>query len=187
MLVTDDQTHAYLENSQVATGASEVWAAIGGDIIIAGDFRHLWKSVIHVHGIKDPTPDDATLEEKIRCRRQAFQEFLLSFTSRETLIEALDAANLAWGGVFDTDHFLSHSETLKHRNSIAEIDNREGGTRPTFQSPYRFSEAKSGVHRCAARLGEHNQEILAEWLGFSSEQAQDLAAKGAIAAETELN
>lgn len=187
MLVTDDQTHAYLENSQVATGASEVWAAIGGDIIIAGDFRHLWKSVTHVHGIKDPTPDDATLEEKIRCRRQAFQEFLLSFTSRETLIEALDAANLAWGGVFDTDHFLSHSETLRHRNSIAEIDNREGGTRPTFQSPYRFSEAKSGVYRGAARLGEHNQEILAEWLGFSSEQAQDLAAKGAIAAESELS
>jgi CoA:oxalate CoA-transferase len=187
MLVTDDQTHAYLENSQVATGASEVWAATGGDVIIAGDFRHLWKSVTHAHGIKDPTPDNATLEEKIRCRRQAFQEFLLSFNNREALIEALDAANLAWGGVFDTDHFLSHSETLKYRNSIAEIDNREGGTRPTFQSPYRFSEAKSGVHRGAARLGEHNQEILAEWLGLSPEQTQDLATKAAIAAETELN
>lgn len=181
MLITDDQTHAFLEHSQVATAASEVWQATGGEVMIAGDFRHLWKSVTITHGLIDPTPDGAELEEKIRCRRQAFQDFLLSFPTREALIDALDAANLAWGGVFDSDHFLGESETLKHRNSIVEIDNREGGTRPTFQSPYRFSEAASGVSRGAATLGEHNAEVLQEWLGLTPETATELKAKGAIA------
>lgn len=184
MLVTDDQTHAYLENSAVATAASEVWDAVGGEIMIAGDFRHLWKSVSYVHGLEDPTPDGAELEEKIRCRRDAFQAFLLSFEDRAGLIKALDAANLAWGGVFNSDHFLAESETLKHRNSVVDIDNREGGTRPTFQSPYRFSDAPSGVHKGAARLGEHNNEILNEWLGMSPEETAQLSANGAITGET---
>ncbi len=181
MLITDDQTHANLENSRVETAASEVWQATGGEVMIAGDFRHLWKSVTLTHGLIDPTPEGAELEEKIRCRRQAFQDFLLSFGTREALIEALDAANLAWGGVFDSSQFLQESETLKHRNSIVDIDNREGGTRPTFQSPYRFSNASSGVARGAATLGEHNAEVLHDWLGLSEQDAIILGENGTIA------
>ena len=180
MLITDDQTHAYLENVSVDGAASEVWEAPGGAILIAGDFRHLWKSVVYVHKLEDPTPDGAELDEKIRRRRQAFQDFLLSFTNREDLIEALDRANLAWGGVYDSDFFLEESNTLKHRNSVVQVDDRAGGTRPTFQSPYRFSEAKSGVKGGAARLGEHNQEILSDWLSAEPGDAAELESTGAI-------
>ena len=94
---------------------------------------------------------------------------------------ALDAANLAWGGVYNSDDFLHGSETLKHRNSIVEIDDRAGGTRPTFQSPYRFSDAQSGVHKGSALLGEHNEEVLSTWLGLSSKQIDELAAAEVIA------
>ena len=180
MLVTDDQTHAYLENVRVDGAASEVWDATGGPILIAGDFRHLWKSVVVTQGLEDPTPDGAELEEKIRCRRQAFQDFLLSFKEREDLIKALDKANLAWGGVFDSDYFLYESPTLQHRQSVVQVDNRAGGTRPTFQSPYRFSDADSGVQKGAPHLGEHNQEVLSEWLGLDEHTAAELETRGAI-------
>lgn len=183
MLATDDQTHTYLENVRVDGAASEVWEATGGAILIAGDFRHIWKSTIRIHELIDPTPEGAELDEKIRHRREAFQSFLVSFGSRDALIQALDAANLAWGGVYDSDEYLSQSETLRHRSSIAAVDNREGGTRPTFQSPYRFSELSSGVSRGSAHLGEHNQEVLAEWLGMDSDTVANHEQNGAIASE----
>ena len=159
MLVTDDQTYGYLEKSRPATIASEVWEAAGGLIMLAGDFRHLWRSVEQVHQVEDPTPEGAELEVKIECRRKAFEQFLLSFPDRASLTKALDRCNIAWGSVYDTGDFLHSSDTLKHRQSVVEIDNREGGTRPTFQSPYRFSEATSGVRSGSARLGETTQQF----------------------------
>jgi crotonobetainyl-CoA:carnitine CoA-transferase CaiB-like acyl-CoA transferase len=45
-----------------------------------------------------------------------------------------------------------------------QIDDRAGGTRPVVQSPYRFSAAQSGVRKGAPWHGEHNAEILRDWL-----------------------
>ena len=112
-------------------------------------------------------------------RRQAFAEFLVSFTTRDELIQQLDKANLAWGSIFNTDEYLQTSKTLEHRNSILQIDDRQGGERPTFQSPYRFSDAKTGVTTGAPHLGEHNDEILAE-MGRSPEQIAELRASDVI-------
>jgi CoA:oxalate CoA-transferase len=185
MLVTDDQTYTYLEHSRAATAASEVWDATGGPIMLAGDFRHLWRMASEINGLNDPTPEGADLDEKIRCRRAAYQDFLLSFPSRSELIDALNTANIAWGGVYDSGDFLEQSETLQHRSSIVEIDDRAGGTRPTFQSPYRFSDSKSGVSRGSARLGENNEAILQEWLNMDQNEISDLLGKGVIAADTD--
>ena len=53
---------------------------------------------------------------------------------------------------------------------VFEVDDRAGGTRPVVQSPYRFSNAEAGIHRPAPRKGEHNAEVVREWLG-----AEDLS------------
>jgi CoA:oxalate CoA-transferase len=181
MLVTDDQTYGYLEKSRPATIASEVWEAVDGLIILAGDFRHLWRAVVDIHGVQDPTPAEAELEEKIQFRRKAFEEFLLSFPDRAALIEALDQCNIAWGSVYDSGDFLHSSETIKHRQSIVEIDNREGGTRPTYQSPYRFSDASSGVRTGSALLGENNAAILNRWLALDQTEVDNLLQQGVLA------
>ena len=90
MLATDDQTHSYLDQSVVTTNASEVWDATGGSIILAGDFRYIWHQVSVELGLKDPAPPNSDLATKIKHRRQAFAEFLLSFNSRNELILQLD-------------------------------------------------------------------------------------------------
>ncbi len=174
MIATDDQAHSHLDQSVVTTNASEVWDATGGSIILAGDFRYIWRQVSVELGLADPTPPNSDLTTKIKIRRQAFAEFLLSFSRRMDLIAQLDKANLAWGSVFDTGEYLQNSKTLKHRNSIRQIDDRQGGTRPTFQSPYRFSDAQSGVRKGAPFLGEHNEEVLCEWLDMQTDEIQEL-------------
>lgn len=168
MLATDDQTHYHLESSEVTSGASEVWNATGGPIILAGDFRHIWKQINTILGVADPTPEGAPLAEKIRCRREAAAAYFMNFQTRAELTTALDGARLAWGNVNSTVDFLNSSPTVKARGSIVQIDDREGATRPVYQSPYRFSDAMSGVQRGAPRQGEHNYTVLKEWIDLPS-------------------
>ncbi|MBV1906407.1 MAG: CoA transferase [Pseudomonadales bacterium] len=174
MLINDEQTNFFLEDVPVQTGASEVWETSNGPIMIAGDFRHIWRTVNRVLGVPDPTTPETKLAEKVSLRRSAFQEFLFSFNTRPEMLEALDSANLASGGVFSTGEYLKNSATLKHRESIQYIDDRNGGTRPTFQSPYRFSNSSSGVRKGAPHLGEHNTQILQEWLNIEASEIKAL-------------
>lgn len=183
MLATDDQTHYYLDDVDVNTSASEVWDATGGPIILAGDFRYVWQQTVAIIGIEDPTPEGASLPEKIKCRRDAFSKFLFSHHDRNSLVTQLDKANLAWGNVYESITYLQESPTLKHRNSIVEIDDRQGGVRPTFQSPYRFSDAPSGVRSGAPFQGEHNHSILNEWLGLSEEDIVSLTQNKVLVSE----
>jgi CoA:oxalate CoA-transferase len=183
MLATDDQTHYYLEDAPVNNSASEVWAATGGPVIMAGDFRHIWRLLNTVLGVPDPTPVDATLAAKIAARRAATEAFLTSFKTRSELTGALDKANIAWGNVASTSAYLQDSETLAHRRSVIEIDDRHGGTRPLFQSPYRFSGASSGARGGAPFQGEHNRSVLADWLGYSVDQINTLQERKVLVSE----
>ncbi len=90
--------------------------------------------------------------------------------------------NVAWGRLRHGGS-LRDQPTVRHRGTIAEIDDRAGGTRPIPQSPYRFSNASSGVRGPAAHRGEHNTEVLGEWLGKSPQEVADLAAGGVLHAD----
>ena len=73
--------------------------------------------------------------------------------------------NIAWGDVrtaADTTGLAS----VQARGTITEVDDRAGGTRPIPQSPYRFRNADARVQGGAPLLGEHNAEVLADWLGM---------------------
>lgn len=183
MLATDDHTHYHLESSEVNNGASEVWNATGGPIIVAGDFRHIWRQLNTVLGVADPTPPGALLAEKIRCRREAAGAFFMGFDDRASLTRALDKANIAWGNVNATADFLADSPTVKERGSIVRIDDRQGATRPLYQSPYRFSDARSGVRGGAPLLGEHNVEVLADWLDLPAQDVDHLLENGVLVSE----
>jgi crotonobetainyl-CoA:carnitine CoA-transferase CaiB-like acyl-CoA transferase len=182
MLVTDDYAHFALDETPLIRGGGEIWEAPGGPIMITGDFRYIWRVLTTKLGVVDPTPQDATLPEKIRCRRKAAGDFYRSFPDRAKLIEALDAGGLAWGDVRSTEAAFS-SPTARARGTAAVVDDRGGGTRRVVQSPYRFSAARSGVRGGASYRGEHNREVLAEWLATSPDEIAKLEETGVLLAE----
>ncbi len=184
MLATDDYAHFALDETPIIRGGGEIWDAPGGPIMITGDFRYIWRVLTTKLGVVDPTPPGATLVEKIRLRRKAAANFYRSFPDRAKLIEALDAGNLAWGDVRSTEAAFS-SPTARARGTAAGVDDRKGGLRRVVQSPYRFSRAQSGVRGSAAYRGEHNREVLSEWLGASTDEITRLEATGVLLAERE--
>jgi crotonobetainyl-CoA:carnitine CoA-transferase CaiB-like acyl-CoA transferase len=91
----------------------------------------------------------------------------------------MDRMNIAWGEVRKAAE-LAVQPTLAHRGSIVQVDDRAGGTRPVPQSPYRFSTARAEVRGPAPHRGEHNAEVLAEWLGVDVASVAALESAGIL-------
>ncbi len=183
LAVVDDYLYWALDGVEDAPpGGGEVWDAIDGSVMVQGDFRWVWKSANEILGVADPTPPGATIPEKVRLRRHAWQEYLLAFPTRASMLSELDRANLAWASVRTPTEALA-SPTMAHRGTIIDIDNRSGGTRRIIQSPYHFSHSEAGVRGSAPLLGEHNAEVLGEWLGLNAEAVADLETTGVLVKE----
>ena len=179
-LATDDQVHYALENAE-DTGPlrNDTWDTGPGPILISADFRYLWHLLTNQMGVNDPTSKDMPLPEKIRIRREIVGKYLANLASWEAVEEAMAQMNLAWGQV-RAPVALHEQPTLAARGAITEVDDRAGGTRPITQSPYRFSAARSGVRGPAPHRGEHNIEVLQDWLGRSAAQVQALHGSGVL-------
>ena len=164
-LVTDDQIHYELEDSEDTMGLpNDVWTSGAGPILVSADFRHLWRRLTSELGVEDPAGPETPLEEKIRLRRAAVQDFLAALSDWDAVEAAMAKMNIAWGEV-RAGAKLADQPTIRHRGSIAQIDDRAGGARPIPQSPYRYSDARSEVRGPAPHRGEHNETVLAEWIG----------------------
>ncbi len=180
MLATDDQTHYVAEAvTHLKPMPSEVWDTAAGTLLIASDFRNVWKQLVTRGGLADPTPPNATLEQKIDVRRAAARAFFKNLPDRAAVIAALDGMNLAWGDVRDGASALT-LPTVVHRGTITQVDDRGGGLRPVVQSPYRFSAAASGVRAGSPHQGEHNAAVLTDWLGLAQDDIEALTTRGIL-------
>ena len=61
-----------------------------------------------------------------------------------------------------------------------EVDDRAGGSRVVAQSPYNFSDAASGIQGPAPYQGEHNAEVLEDWLGADQGKVDELRQNGVL-------
>ena len=165
-LVTDDALHFGLEDSEhTKLLPSEVWETPAGSVLISADFRHLWKLLTGVFGLEDPSPAAAPFEEKVGQRRAIAQAYFRELPDEPAFVAVMDRMNTAWGRVRESAD-IREQPTVKHRATIIDVDDRAGGLRPVVQSPYRFSDAESGVQGPAPWKGEHNVPVLRDWLGL---------------------
>jgi CoA:oxalate CoA-transferase len=177
-IATDDQLQYDLDGSEgTAPLPSDTWETGAGPILVSGDFRYIWRLVTSRLGVAEVTEPD--LAAKIAARRAALAAFMLSLKTWDEVEAAFAKINVAWGQVRPAAD-VRNQATLAHRGAIVEVDDRAGGTRPVAQSPYRWSSAKSGVKGPAPHRGEHNREVLGEWLGLSGEQIEGLASAGIL-------
>lgn len=181
-LVTDDNLHLALEGAEDLQGAPpEVWLSGAGPLLIAADTRLIWRRLTEIHGLADPATPEAPQAEKIRLRRTAIAAFLTSLADWTAVAAAMDRVNLAWGEVREARDLAQHP-TVRARGAIAQVGDGAGGSRPIPQSPYRFSDATSEVRGPAAHCGEHNAEVLEDWLGLGAAEVRQLSAAGILLA-----
>ncbi|MDA1073718.1 MAG: CaiB/BaiF CoA-transferase family protein [Proteobacteria bacterium] len=179
-VATDDQLQYDLEGSE-HTGPlpNQIWDTPIGPILISTDVRWLWRLLHTELGVADPTTKNMDFDTKVAARHQAITDFLQTLATREKIDEAMTKMNLAWGQV-RTAASIRDQPTIAARGAITDIDDRAGGTRPITQSPYRFSTATSGVRGPAPHRGEHNTQVLKEWLNYPPETILALQTNGIL-------
>lgn len=179
MLATDDYTHYSLEQTYpVFPATGSVFDAPGGPILISADPKYLWYRLCSQHGLTDPDPS-ATGAAKFAARARVVADWVAGFTERSALIEALEAAGVAWAEI-RTPATLMDSPTAIARQVVAQVDNRDGGTRPVIRMPYRFSAGTCEPRAGAAFVGEHNADVLGRWLRLGAEAVAELERDGAL-------
>jgi CoA:oxalate CoA-transferase len=171
-LVTDDSLHFALEQSEhTKVLPNDVWETAGGWILISADFRHIWNQLTRHCGVDDPATPSLSLERKIEARHEAAAAYLGGLPDRASVLATLDRLNLAWADVRETRD-IREQLTVQHRGTITRVDDRQGGLREVVQSPYRFSNAEANVRGPAPFKGEHNEEVLRDWLGLSDAEIE---------------
>jgi CoA:oxalate CoA-transferase len=182
MLGTDDYIHHAIDHAPIRRLSGEYWRlADGGYLIIPGYLHHVFRRLADLYGLEDGLPEDASLEDKTAARRAAIAAFLGSFEDRAAVFTVLREAGLPWGELQTPDEAIV-SPTAIHRGTVAQVDDGAGGTRGVVQLPYRFRNSWSGVRGRSAALGEHNAQVLGEWLGLDAPAVARLAAAGVLRA-----
>ena len=177
---TDDQLQYDLEDShRTAPLPNEVWEVGFGHAIIATDFRLFFRLLVEHFSLKDPTQPEMELTKKVSLRREAVGSFLLAINTKKSFETMMEKINIAWGEVRDPAT-LTEQKTITHRKSIIKTDDRDGGQRPTTQSPYRFSNALSGAGGKTSYRGEDYESILREWLSLGDSEITSLIQKEII-------
>ncbi len=172
---TDDRSHFELEDTPDTIVVGPILDMSFGRVFLAADpeMRLVFKQLVRKGLVEDPTPPDADLETKIEARRRVIDQQLEQCRSLEEFGALMDRLDVPWGEVRDPRR-LHEQPTLASRGMLVQVDDREGGTRPIADTPYRFSQASSGVHRGASHRGEHNTEVLKDWLQMNDSHIQDL-------------
>ena len=93
--------------------------------------------------------------------------------------------NIAWGRVREPAD-LREQPTLAAHGMIHAVDDRAGGQRPAVRAPWRFSNARHGERGPAPHRGEHNEAVLADWLGRSAAETAALTAEGVLLRDEEV-
>jgi crotonobetainyl-CoA:carnitine CoA-transferase CaiB-like acyl-CoA transferase len=183
MIFTDDYAHHAVDNEPVVRLGGDIYDTCAGPVLFAGQLRTIWNAL--KSQIDDPAPGDVAIPDKARLRKQAVQDWALTFDNFDDLAAALDKAGLAFGVVKDQFDVVK-SPTAQHRGSIAQIDDNggAGATRNVVQTPYRFSDAESGVRGPAPHRGQHNAEVLREWTGLDDASIGALVERGVLLTDT---
>ncbi len=172
-VATDDHLHYDLEDSWDTAPLTVVLSrASFGPVLLATDFRLLFKQLVTQCGLQDPALPEMDLKEKILARRQAVDSFLMELGPRDVFEDMMKQLNTPWGDVRDPA-CVTEQASVAHRGALVSVEDGLGGERLVTQSPYRFSAASSGVRGPAAQRGEHNGHVIGQWLGKSD---SDLAA-----------
>ncbi len=181
MLATDDYTHWALDDIPVRPLGGQVRKTGYGHIMISGDLRTTWYQLNTAKLVEDGLDSDASVPEKIEAREAALNAWFSNFSDQAELETMLDSVNIAWGSVqlaadvFDT-------QIAQELELDVSVD-FPSGPRRIAQSPYRFSKAESGIRFRSPYRGEHNSEVLTQWLGYGPDELEELVDKGVLLAQ----
>jgi CoA:oxalate CoA-transferase len=164
-------------HSGLAEAPYNVYPASDGYVAIIGVSEQHWVSLATLMGREDliDLPGWATRHERVE-RIDEVDEVVTAYTSqypRDELLELLRGARVPCAPVRDLAEVVT-DEHLHERGMLQDIEHPELGPLTVPHSPLRFEGLPRVPLTPSPRLGEHNAEVLREWLGLSDDEIDEL-------------
>jgi crotonobetainyl-CoA:carnitine CoA-transferase CaiB-like acyl-CoA transferase len=110
------------------------------------------------------------------------EDWLDRMPSDEASIEAMRAARVPVAPILSVREAMNHPH-LRERGTVRTISDRLLGDFEVPGFPLRFSEFPKRLDLEAPLLGEHNEKILTEYLGYTHEMVKRLTSEGVLHSE----
>lgn len=161
-----------------------VFAAGDGYVAIGIVTQAVWPAFCRALGREDLLADERVRTPEGRSRhveevlRPAIEGWARDRT-REQVVEALLAAGVACGPVRRVEEVYACPQTAA-RQMLLEMEHPVAGTVRVAGNPLKMSDMEPVVARRPPELGEHTDEVLAGWLGYTGAEVAALRAAGVL-------
>lgn len=110
---------------------------------------------------------------------KVIEDWLASTPSDDAAVRILEEARIPVAPVLSIEQAVNHSH-LQYRRTVRRVTDRAFGELDIPGMPLKFSEFPNELPLQAPFLGEHNEEILRNYLSYSSEQIRTLEGEGVL-------
>jgi benzylsuccinate CoA-transferase BbsF subunit len=124
----------------------------------------------------------ATLQAR-KANEEELNRIVEEWTAPRTAVEVarvLQEVGIAAAVVADNKFLSEEDAHLKDRNYFVYKEHPEVGTRQHCGMPWKLSRTETSVRAAAPCIGQHNEEVLTQVLGYSADEVAKLTAQGAL-------
>jgi crotonobetainyl-CoA:carnitine CoA-transferase CaiB-like acyl-CoA transferase len=174
---------ARLGNRHPSLAPYETFEAADGHVIVGVGNDALWRAFCAAAGLADLAADPRYATNADRVRNYPALRGRIAPVLRARRVEEwlalLEGAGVPCGRVRTVAEALE-SEQVRARGLLLEVAHPRIGAGRYLGSPIHLSGAGRGSRRPPPLLGEHTQEVLAERLGLSPAEVEELRRQGVV-------
>lgn len=161
----------------------QAFATRDGNLMLAVGNDRQFRACASIAGRPDLADDPRYADNASRIENrdsliEALQANLSAKTTQEWL-DAFSAGGVPAGPINDIGDVLSNAHA-RERELVRRIENGAGESVPVVSNPVDFRDTPVCYRRAPPLLGEHTDEVLQEWLGYSAEMIAVLRKEDAI-------
>jgi len=154
-----------------------VFKASGGWVVIMA-FLHHWPDLCAAMNRPELAHDDTFGTDAGRLANRPavvslLEDWLATFPDRDSAIAKLHAHQVPAAPILSVEETLTHPH-LQARGTVRTVADHLAGSFQIPGFPLKFSEFPADLPLAAPTIGQHNAEVLREWLGASEQAIEDL-------------
>ncbi len=146
----------------------QLFPTADGYVTIGGAQDSFWRGTCKILGCEHLIDDPrfTTKADRVANNKELVPELEVFFKKQTTaeLCEAFEIAGIPAGPVMNHVEVFNDPQTLSRR-MVTEVEHTKIGKMKAMGVPVKLSATPGGVQRAAPVLGEHTDEVIAEWCG----------------------
>jgi crotonobetainyl-CoA:carnitine CoA-transferase CaiB-like acyl-CoA transferase len=161
----------------------EAFPTKDGYVVVVAQLPEDWRRFCEAAGKEEWATDERF--RSLEARLEHYDEFVLEMNAlmrsrtTEEWIELLDRHRVMCGPVNNIEQVVKDPH-INEREMIVEVEHPRLGRLKVVGTPMRFSRTPCRIEKASPELGEHTDEILSAWAGFSKEEIQELKEAGVL-------